>query len=201
MKAIFKRMIRDDTGNASLLIIVLLFLAFSVVIMVRSVDFFTQVIESNRIKRDLALATHAAALDVDKVKLADGILALLPAKAKASFYTYLQKNMRLDSANNPTPESYLSGKPIIHKLLYVDYETNTIQALLGNTADCSLSGKTISCTVVANAGTAKQATRKIQELLVGPSVVSVIEVPHKNFSMLESEPIVVADTQQVLFGY
>ncbi|MBG9568470.1 hypothetical protein ABE38_24685 [Brevibacillus agri] len=201
MKRIFKKFIREETGSVNVLILTLLFLVLSIMIMVRSVDFFTQVIETNRVKRDLALATHAAAMDVDKVKLADGILALVPSQAIDSFFTYLQKNMRLNAYNIPQSDSYIEEAPIIHKILYVDYEARTIQALYGSTSNCSLSGKTISCTVVANAGTEKEATRTVNELLVGPSVVSVIEVSHNRFSMLDPEPIVVADTQQVLYGY
>jgi len=193
--------LKDERGSAGILVIVLLFLSFSIIVMVTSVDFFQQVIETNRVKRDLALATHAAAMDVDKVKLAEGILALEPLKSNASFYNFLQKNMRLDRSNQPLPESYLLKGPVIHKLLYVDYEEGTIQPLLGDASNCSLSDKEITCSVVANAGTAKVTTRTIAEPLAGPSVVSVIEVEHNRFSIFAPEPIVVADTQQVLFTY
>lgn len=55
-------------------------------------------------------AAHAAAQQVDAGKLAEGILALDPAKAEQMAFLYLRENLRLDGELNPLPGSFLKQK-------------------------------------------------------------------------------------------
>lgn len=51
-------------------------------------------------------AAHAAAQQVDRDKLKDGIVSIDPASAEAAALLYLQRNLRLDEANEPLPETF-----------------------------------------------------------------------------------------------
>ncbi|GIP35441.1 hypothetical protein [Paenibacillus sp. J2TS4] len=58
-------------------------------------------------KHALNYSTHAAAQQVDADKLAQGVVAIDPARAKETADRYLQTNLRLDSANIPLPGTFL----------------------------------------------------------------------------------------------
>lgn len=46
-------------------------------------------------------AAHAAAQQIDREKLKEGIVSIDPGKAEAAAMLYLQRNLRLDAANEP----------------------------------------------------------------------------------------------------
>jgi hypothetical protein len=51
-------------------------------------------------------AAHAAAQQVDRNKLKDGIVSIDFASAEAVALFYLQRNLRLDAANEPLPDTF-----------------------------------------------------------------------------------------------
>lgn len=51
-------------------------------------------------------AAHAAAQQIDPNRLKEGIVAIDPAAAEASAFLYLQRNLRLDAANEPLPGTF-----------------------------------------------------------------------------------------------
>ncbi|RKN71844.1 hypothetical protein [Paenibacillus ginsengarvi] len=51
-------------------------------------------------------AAHAAAQQVDKSKLKEGIVSIDPAAAAREAQLYFQRNLRLDGSNEPLPGSF-----------------------------------------------------------------------------------------------
>lgn len=51
-------------------------------------------------------AAHAAAQQIDMEKLKEGIVSIDPGSAKDAAELYLQRNLRLDAANEPLPGSF-----------------------------------------------------------------------------------------------
>ncbi|WP_409342603.1 hypothetical protein [Paenibacillus sp. MBLB4367] len=63
-----------------------------------------------RAKHGVNYATHAAAQQLDLERLAGGVVALDPARAEATALQYVQRNLRLDTANVPQPGTFFKAR-------------------------------------------------------------------------------------------
>lgn len=128
------------------------------------------------------IATHAAALDIDLNEAAQGRITWDPVKGTASFYSYLRKNLVLDSNNNPLPGSYLMTAPIVHYLGLVtnsSYPYNYLKS------------------VTLHPSTSQQVIRNVQATLYGPSIVAIVEVRQKMTGQAVDEPIVISSISSI----
>ncbi|TMV49330.1 hypothetical protein FE783_12495 [Paenibacillus mesophilus] len=57
-------------------------------------------------KHAINRAAHAAAQQIDKQKLKEGTVSIDPVAAAAAARLYLQRNLRLDAANEPLPGTF-----------------------------------------------------------------------------------------------
>ncbi|NEW09160.1 hypothetical protein GK047_24605 [Paenibacillus sp. SYP-B3998] len=64
-------------------------------------------------KHALNRAVHAAAQQSDQGKLAIGIHVIEESKAKTEAMRYLQSNLRLNSNNDPLPETFLRTRVVV----------------------------------------------------------------------------------------
>ncbi|MBD0383715.1 hypothetical protein [Paenibacillus sedimenti] len=64
-------------------------------------------------KHALNRAVHAAAQQSDQVKLASGIHSIDESKAQAEALRYLQANLRLNSSNDPLPDTFLRSRVVV----------------------------------------------------------------------------------------
>ncbi|MFF2483266.1 hypothetical protein [Paenibacillus sp. NPDC058071] len=64
-------------------------------------------------KRAVNRAAHAAAQQLDRAALADGVLRIDEAAARLAAEAYLRANLRLDANGQPLPGSSLRDKPEI----------------------------------------------------------------------------------------
>lgn len=62
-----------------------------------------------RAKYSVNYAVHAAAQQVDELRLAEGVYTIDPASARQVAQAYLQENLQLDSHNEPLSSSILSS--------------------------------------------------------------------------------------------
>jgi hypothetical protein len=74
-------------------------------------------------KRSLNAAVHAAAQQIDAVKLAHGVHAIDSVKAQAEAARYLQTNLRLDANYVPLPDTFLRTRVDV-KLFMIINENN-----------------------------------------------------------------------------
>ncbi|MFK7694422.1 hypothetical protein [Paenibacillus sp. HJGM_3] len=57
-------------------------------------------------KRAVNRAAHAAAQQIDPLKLTEGIVSIDPLRAEAAALSYLRSNLKLDAAGEPLADSY-----------------------------------------------------------------------------------------------
>ncbi|WP_182101722.1 hypothetical protein [Niallia taxi] len=201
MKHMNNKLIGNQRGGVSIMVLSLLALVFCVTVMVVSVDFALQSADIARLKNHVSLGLHAGSLEIDAQKLSEGNYEIKPS-SKDKFYEYLRKNARLDNSNSATDESYLpTGSQVkIHELSYVDYEQGIIRPLENGRTNCALvDGKRVSCKITLHAGTDQETTREVNEVVIGPSLVAIIETQHHAIGNLNDEAIVIAGKQQVRF--
>ncbi|MFD2613777.1 hypothetical protein [Paenibacillus gansuensis] len=182
-------------------------LGFCVLMLITGLDYAKQISTMARIKQHLNVALHAGSLSVDEVRLSQGKLRLdvtTPGfRVQDQFYKYLRENMILDNSNRAGPGSYLSvgSKVEVHSLLYADPETGLLSILHGSGSNCTVSAGKLKCDMVLHAGSGDETFRPLDELLVGPSLISLVEVEHQGLGWLGEEPIVIAGVQEVRFHW
>lgn len=95
-------MIKNNRGSATIFVFVSCLVIFIMLAMVVDIARLYAVKVSVRHGLNLALRAAADQLDPDKLADADNPqLVILPFEAEIAFYDVLQRNLRLDSANNP----------------------------------------------------------------------------------------------------
>ncbi|GAA3410928.1 hypothetical protein ACFFNY_18820 [Paenibacillus hodogayensis] len=67
-------------------------------------------------KHAINRAAHAAAQQTDKIKLKEGIVSIDADAARASAMLYLQRNLRLDTANEPLVGSFWKTRAEVLRL-------------------------------------------------------------------------------------
>ncbi|MFC5449105.1 hypothetical protein ACFPOG_12605 [Paenibacillus aestuarii] len=200
-----KEFLQNENGSASIMVISLIALILCISLMVVAVDYPMMVTKVKRIKHQLNSAVHAASLSINEQRLADGFLELdtttAGINAKDMFFKYLRLSMRLDTTNKALSESYLptGDDVIVHELVYVDTSNGLVKNLKGGSTTCSYIAGKVTCNLVLNSSTPKPITRKVDEIVVGPSVVAVIQAYHKGIGLLGSEPLVISAVQEVEF--
>ena len=65
-------------------------------------------------------AAHAAAQQIDKQKLKEGIVSIDPESARNAAMQYLQRNLRLDAANEPLPGTFWRSRAEVLELEIVN---------------------------------------------------------------------------------
>jgi hypothetical protein len=182
LKRVFLAGLQDSHGGAHVYIFGLLALGGITIIFIISLNIAFEYTNKNYSKPLVDIATHAAALDIDLNEAAQGLITWDSIKGTASFYSYLRKNLHLDSNNNPVQGSYLSAAPIVHYL-----------ALVTNSSYPFIYVKSI----ILHPSTNQQLVRKIQATLYGPSVVAIVEVQQKMYGQTADEPIVISSVSSI----
>jgi hypothetical protein len=147
-------------------------------------NWMLQTVVTDKTKPLIDHATHAAALDIDPVQAAKGLLVWNRTAGTNSFYKYLQLNMKLDSVNNPVVGSYLSQVPVIHVLEFV---TNSSYPFV------------IHRSITANPSTSLQVTRNVDVTIYGPSVLAIVQIRQNLIGLGRQEPIVLSSVASVRF--
>jgi hypothetical protein len=182
IKRVFLAGLQDSRGGAHVYIFGLLALCGITIIFIISLNVALQYTNKNQTKPFIDIATHAAALDIDLIEAAQGRITWDVNKGTASFYSYMRKNLHLDSNNVPVQGSYLSGAPIVH---YLGLVTNSSYPY------------TYVKSINLHQSTSQQLVRKIQATLYGPSVVAIVEVQQKMYGQAADEPIVISSVSSI----
>jgi hypothetical protein len=169
----------EQRGGVHILLFSLLSILSMVWMWVVLVNWTLQTVVTDKTKPLIDIATHAAALDIDPVQAAKGLLVWNITAGTNSFYKYLQLNMRLDSVNNPVVGSYLSQAPIIHDLEFV---TNLSYPYV------------IHRSITANPSTSLQVIRNVDVTVYGPSIVAIVQMRQNLIGFGRQEPIVLSPT-------
>ncbi|MBO7745820.1 hypothetical protein I8J29_16550 [Paenibacillus sp. MWE-103] len=201
------KILGNERGGVSIMIFSILALLFSVIVMVYCLDYILLYSTQNKLKNDLNAAVHAGSLSIDEVELAEGNFKLdtiTPGiSAQDMFYKYLRLNMGLDLNNIAVAGSKLKpGTPVhVDELVYIDYEAGTLFNLGKNPTTCSYSliASRITCAVTLNNGSSTKITRTIDETIVGPSIVAVVDTIHESIGSLSNEPLLLPAVQEVYF--
>jgi hypothetical protein len=197
----------NQRGGVSVMVISLIGLMSCILIMVVCLDYIFLYNKTNKLKNDLNAAVHAASLSIDETQLSLGFFKLdttTPGRrAQDMFYKYLQANMLLDANNNSLPGSRIKAntKVNIDELVYVDFETRTITNMNTKPTSCSIviSTATVSCNITLNAGTSTEITRTVNQTVIGPSVVAIVDTYHEGIGSLSNEPLLLPAVQEVYF--
>ncbi|MGU3473164.1 hypothetical protein ACLBWT_18700 [Paenibacillus sp. D51F] len=195
----------NQEGGISIMLISLFAMIFCVAILVVCMDYVSLYNKTNKLKNDLNAAVHAATLSYDKDQLTAGFFKLdtttLGYRAQDMFYKYLQLNMNLDSQNRALPGSRLPNQAIVNvdELLYVDSVANVVTSLTDKQSNCSYDSNThmVNCTVLLNGGSDKEISRTINQKIIGPSIVAIINTYHKGLGVLSDEPLLIPAVQEV----
>ncbi|WP_227013813.1 hypothetical protein [Paenibacillus psychroresistens] len=174
--------LEDSHGGAHVYIFGLLAIGGILIIFIISLNIALEYTNKNHSKPLVDIATHAAALDFDLNEAAQGRITWDPVKGTASFYSYLRKNLSLDSNNYPLPGSYLTAAPIVHYL-----------GLVSNSSYPFIYSKNVTL----HPSSTQQVVRKIQATLYGPSVVAIVEVQQKMNGQATGEPIVISSISSI----
>jgi hypothetical protein len=196
----------EEDGGMSIMLLSLIILGFCISVLAIALDFGQQLSTMHRLKQHVNLALHAASLSYDKLQLAEGIIALdlvTPGqRAQDQFVANLQNNVHLNSGLKALSNSYLEvgSKAEIHALLYADVNSGSLVNVIGTgTTMCALHAERITCNGKWHAGSSKEIARTVDELLVGPSLVAIIEVEHQGLGVLDNEPLIVIGVQEVRY--
>ena len=112
--------------------------------------------------------------------------------------------MNLDANNIALPGSKLKPGTVVSvdELLYVDYEAGTITNLNNKPTTCSYSNvnNTVSCSITLNPSTPTQITRTVNETVIGPSLVAIIDTVHEGIGSITNEPLLIPAVQEVYFA-
>lgn len=198
----------NERGGIAVMVFTLIAMIFSILVMVVCLDYIMLYNTQNKIKNDLNAAVHAGSLSIDETQLSQGYFKLditTPGlRAQDMFYKYLQANLKLDTNNKALPGSRIAPNTTVNidELLYVDYEAGTITNLNTKPTSCSYSNltKTVTCSIILNAGTGIQITRTIQETLIGPSIVAIIDTYHEGIGGLTNEPLLIPAVQELYYA-
>jgi hypothetical protein len=181
-KRVFLTSLKDSQGGAHVYIFGLLAIGGIMIIFIISLNTALEYTNKNHTKPLVDIATHAASLDIDLNEAAQGRITWDTIKGTASFYSYLRKNLHLDSNNNPIQGSYLTAAPVVH---YLGLVTNSSYPF------------TYVKSVTLHPSTAQQVVRKVQATLYGPSVVAIVEVQQKMYGQAADEPIVISSISSI----
>jgi hypothetical protein len=182
LKRVLLAGLQDSRGGAHVYIFGLLSIGGIMIIFIISLNIALEYTNKNHTKPLIDIATHAAALDIDLNEAAQGRITWDTVKGTASFYSYLRKNLHLDSNNNPIQGSYLTAAPIVHYL-----------GLVTNSSYPYIYVKSITL----HPSTAQQVVRKTQATLYGPAVVAIVEVQQKMYGQSADEPIVISSISSI----
>jgi hypothetical protein len=175
---------REQRGGVHIILFTLLSILAMVWMWIVLFNWMLQTVVTDKTKPLIDHATHAAALDIDPVQAAKGLLVWNSTAGTNSFYKYLQLNMKLDSVNNPVVGSYLSQVPVIHVLEFV---TNSSYPFV------------IHRSITANPSTSLQVTRNVDVTIYGPSVVAIVQIRQNLIGLGRQEPIVLSSVASVRF--
>ncbi|ANE47034.1 hypothetical protein SY83_13000 [Paenibacillus swuensis] len=196
---------KDEQGGVSIMVLSLIVLGMCMLAFMVGVDYVKQISTASRVKQHLNMALHGASLSVDKTKLAEGIISLDTVTAsfrvQDQFAAIVRKNMGIDDRWKVLTSSYLEEESdfVVHELIYADPGSLVFDNLIPDASACSMFGSRMQCTVKLYEGTVKETTREIDEMLVGPSLLAVVEVEHEGVGWLNDEPVVIASVQEVRF--
>jgi hypothetical protein len=175
---------REQRGGVHIILFTLLSILATVWMWIVLFNWMLQTVVTDKTKPLIDHATHAAALDIDPVQAAKGLLVWNSTAGTNSFYKYLQLNMKLDSVNNPVVGSYLGQAPVIHVLEFV---TNSSYPFV------------IHRSITANPSTSLQVTRNVDVTIYGPSIVAIVQIRQNLIGLGRQEPIVLSSVASVRF--
>jgi hypothetical protein len=197
----------NERGGVSVMVLSLIGMMFCILVMVVALDYIFLYNKSNKLKNDLNAAVHAASLSIDETQLSQGYFKLdmnTPVRrAKDMFIYYLRANMKLDMNNDSLPGSRITAnkKVNIDELVYVDYEAMRIENMNNKPSTCRIVSATanVTCEVTLNAGTATEITRTVNQTIIGPSVIAIVDTYHDGIGFLSNEPLLLTAVQEVYF--
>lgn len=201
------KILGNERGGVSVLIMSLIAMFFCILVLVVCLDYIMLYNKTNKLKNDLNAAVHAASLSIDENMLSQGFFRLdttTPGRrAQDMFYKYLQLNMQLDSTNKAVAGSRLApGTQVnIDELIYVNYEAGTILNLNTRPTGCSYSAATatVTCTITLNSGSPTQISRTVNQVVFGPSIVAIVDTTHEGIGSITNEPLLLPAVQEVYF--
>ncbi len=186
------KLMNNQRGGAPVMVFALISIFTCVIALLTTVQFALYTAKLERVKYHISLATHAASLDVDMELLRRGQLKLDIDAARESFDHFLITNMKLIKVNTktyePLPASYINSPLVMLELLFIDDPHNHPDVTDG------FFEKELE---ILNENLEVIARRHIHEVILGPSVVSVVEVKHETFSLFGRAPIVVANVEKI----
>ncbi|MFC5402420.1 hypothetical protein [Cohnella soli] len=202
------KIVGNQRGGVGVMIIYIISMLLSVLVMARCLDYIQMYKTQNRLKNKLNVAVHAGSLSIDEVQLSQGNFKLdisTPGtRVQDMFYKYLRMNMRLDNSNVALPGSPLKEGSVVNidELLYVDYEAGTITNLNTKPTSCTYSSAAsrVTCSVTLNPSSPLQVTRTVNETIVGPSLVAIVDSVHEGIGSIMNEPLLIPAVQEVYFN-
>ncbi|MCF2940576.1 hypothetical protein L1N85_19470 [Paenibacillus alkaliterrae] len=201
------KILGNERGGIAIMLMSLIAMLFCIIVFVVVLDYIMLYKDQNKLKNDLNRAVHAASLSIDEVQLSQGFYRLdttTPGtRAQDMFYRYLRLNMGLDNTNHALASSVipLNATVNISELIYVDWESKVLVNMNSTPTSCTLNSTTsqVSCAVTLNGGSATQITRTINQTVIGPSVVAIINTYHDGVGPMANEPLLIPAIQEVYF--
>jgi len=131
-----------------------------------------------RLKNSLDLATHDAALQIDKIELANGNIKFA-SNAEEVLMSTLQKNLHLDSNNFPLQPNMFRSSDALKVLVFEKLETG-----------CSASSVGFPCIY-------NNTTYNYVDTITGPSIVAIISMRHpRPFAFSEDHSFIVGSSHE-----
>ncbi|QHW35430.1 hypothetical protein GZH47_31520 (plasmid) [Paenibacillus rhizovicinus] len=198
----------NERGGVDVMIFSIISLLFCILVMVFCLDYIIFYNTQNKLKNDLNAAVHAGSLSIDETQLAQGYFKLdtfTPGeRAQDMFYKYLRLNMNLDNSNKALAGGRIrEGTAVnVDELVYVDYEAGTITNLNSRPTTCSYIKTTsrVTCSVTLNAASPTEITRTVDQTVIGPSLVAIIDTVHKGIGSVSDETLLIPAVQEVYFS-
>ncbi|WP_169091060.1 hypothetical protein [Paenibacillus sp. PL91] len=201
------KILGNERGGIAIMLMSLIAMLFCIIVFVVVLDYIMLYKDQNKLKNDLNRAVHAASLSIDEEQLSQGFYRLdttTPGtRAQDMFYRYLRINMGLDNTNKALASSVIPENETVNisELLYVDWESKVLVNMHSTPTSCTLNTTTskVTCAVTLNGGTSTQITRTINQTVIGPSVIAIINTYHKGVGPMANEPLLLPAVQEVYF--
>jgi hypothetical protein len=201
------RIVGNQRGGVAVMIFSLMAFMLCIIVMAVVIDYLVLYTTQNKLKNDLNSAVHAASLSVNENQLSKGFFMLdttTPgSRAQDMFYKYLQSNMGLDNNNIALANSKLTfgSKLNIDELIYVDFENKTVVNLNTKPTACTMITATsqVTCNVTLNSGLPTQINRTVNQTVIGPSIIAIVDSQHKGLGTITNEPLLITAVQEVFF--
>jgi hypothetical protein len=178
------RLRTDERGGMAVLLLGLLAILTLTAVWLASVNWGHYTLALDKAKPMVDQATRAASLDVDPVEVGQGRLVWNEAAGRQTFYTYLYRNLQLDSDGNPQPGSILTDPPKVQALEFVTSARYPVK---------------LHRSVTLDPGTSKETVRGVDVTIYGPSVLAIVELSIRTIGRSGTEQIVLSSVSSIRY--